>query len=282
MPEVKIVTDSAQDFPPELLEKEGISVVPLTVFFGDEAFLDGYEIRGKAFYDKLRTSPHHPHTSQPSPEAFRAKFDELTKDGSPVVAILLSQVLSGTYQSAVLARDMLPDRNIEIVNSKLASCAYGVLARLAAEMADKGAGPSEIVSKVTEMAERTVTVFSVDTLDYLAKNGRIGKAQHFLGGLLNLKPILSLDKDGYVTAIERVRGKGKVLSRVMEILAERIPSKRLLAVSISHSDAPEEALKVKEAIQSQYKLGRLYESEIGAIIGTHVGPGTICVQAIPE
>ncbi|MGI6632220.1 MAG: DegV family protein [Bacillota bacterium] len=282
MPKVKIVTDSAQDFPPELLEKEGISVVPLTVFFGDEAFLDGYEIRGKAFYDKLRTSPHHPHTSQPSPEAFRAKFDELTKDGSPVVAILLSQVLSGTYQSAVLARDMLPDRNIEIVNSKLASCAYGVLARLAAEMADKGAGPSEIVSKVTEMAERTVTVFSVDTLDYLAKNGRIGKAQHFLGGLLNLKPILSLDKDGYVTAIERVRGKGKVLSRVMEILAERIPSKRLLAVSISHSDAPEEALKVKEAIQSQYKLGRLYESEIGAIIGTHVGPGTICVQAIPE
>ena len=103
-----------------------------------------------------------------------------------------------------------------------------------------------------------------------------------MGGLLNLKPILSLDKDGYVTAIERVRGKGKVLSRVMEILAERIPSKRLLAVSISHSDAPEEALKVKEAIQSQYKLGRLYESEIGAIIGTHVGPGTICVQAIPE
>ena len=199
---------------------------------------------------QVRTSPHHPHTSQPSPEAFRAKFDELTKDGSPVVAILLSQVLSGTYQSAVLARDMLPDRNIEIVNSKLASCAYGVLARLAAEMADKGAGPSEIVSKVTEMAERTVTVFSVDTLDYLAKNGRIGKAQHFLGGLLNLKPILSLDKDGYVTAIERVRGKGKVLSRVMEILAERIPSKRLLAVSISHSDAPEEALKVKEAIQT--------------------------------
>lgn len=282
MPKVKILTDSAQDFKPEFLESKGITVVPLTVFFGEEAFLDGYEIRGKAFYDKLRTSPHHPHTSQPSPEAFRARFEELTADGSHVIAILLSQVLSGTFQSAVLAKDMLPDRSITVVNSRLASCSYGALAIMAAEMAEEGASPEAIAAFLEEMASKCVTVFSVDTLDYLARNGRIGKAQHFLGGLLNMKPLLSLDKDGYVTAIERVRGKSKVLPRVMEIVAEKVPSRKASVVTISHSDAPEEAQKMKESVLSLLKVGRLYEAEIGSIIGTHVGPGCICVQVFPE
>jgi DegV family protein with EDD domain len=282
MPKVKILTDTAQDFRPEFLESKGISVVPLTVFFGEESFLDGYEIGGKAFYDKLRTSPHHPHTSQPSPEAFRARFEELTADGSHVIAILLSQVLSGTFQSAVLAKDMLPDRSITVVNSRLASCAYGALAVMAAEMAEEGASSEAITEFLEKMASKCVTVFSVDTLDYLAKNGRIGKAQHFLGGLLNMKPLLSLDKDGYVTAIERVRGKSKVMPRVMEIVAEKVPSRKASVVTISHSDAPEEAQKMKESVLSLLKVGRVYEAEIGSVIGTHVGPGCICVQVFPE
>jgi DegV family protein with EDD domain len=282
VPKVKIVTDSAQDLPPEFLESKGISVVPLTVFFGEEAFLDGYEIAGKAFYDKLRTSPHHPHTSQPSPEAFRSTFEKLTSDGSHVITIVLSAALSGTYQSAVLAKDMLPDRSITVINSKLASCAYGALAILAAEMAEQGETPERITGVIEKMASECVTVFSVDTLDYLAKNGRIGRAQHFLGGLLNMKPLLSLDKDGYVTALERVRGKGKVLPRVLEIVGERVPSRKASVVTISHSDASEEALKLKEGVLSLLKVGRVYESQIGSIIGTHVGPGCLAVQVFPE
>lgn len=282
MPKVKIVTDSAQDFPPELLEARGISVVPLTVFFGEESFLDGYGIRGKAFYDKLRTSPHMPHTSQPSPEAFRAEFDKLSGDGSSVLAILLSQALSGTVQSALLAKDMLPDRKIEIVNSKLASCAYGVVAIEAARMAEEGAGLEEIAERVRQLCERVVTVFSVDTLDYLAKNGRIGRAQHFLGGLLNMKPILGLDKDGYVTAIERVRGKSKVIPKLIEILEERVSSRKAFVLSISNADAPSEARELKESLLARFRVERVYESEIGSIIGSHTGPGTICAQVIAE
>lgn len=282
MPKVRIVTDSAQDLEPRFLESKGISVVPLTVFFGEEAYLDGYELAGKEFYDKLRTSPHHPHTSQPSPEAFRSVFDRLSADGSHVIAILLSAVLSGTYQSAMLAKDMLPDRAITVINSKLASCGYGALAILAAEMAEKGETPERITAVVEKMASECVTVFSVDTLDYLAKNGRIGKAQHFLGGLLNMKPLLSLDKEGYVTAIERVRGKGKVLPRVLEIIAERVPSRKASIVTISHADAPEDALRMKEGVLSLLKVGRVFESQIGAIIGTHVGPGCLAVQVFPE
>lgn len=282
MSKVKIVTDSAQDFPPRILESKGISVVPLTVFFGEESYLDGYEMWGKDFYDKLRTSPHHPFTSQPSPEAFRAKFDELTSDGSSVVAILLSQALSGTCQSAFLAKDMLPGRDIEIVDSKLASCAYGVLAVMASEMAGKGLGAREIASRIRDVAGKVVTVFSVDTLDYLARNGRIGKAAHLLGGLLNMKPILSLDKEGSVVALERVRGKSKVTPKVLEILAERVPSGRVSVACFSHSDASSEARQMKEAVLGGFKAEQVYESQIGSIIGTHVGPGTICVQMIPE
>jgi DegV family protein with EDD domain len=282
MPNVRIVTDSAQDLEPRFLESKGISVVPLTVFFGEEAYLDGYELSGKAFYDKLRTSPHHPHTSQPSPEAFRAVFDKLTSGGSHAIAIVLSAVLSGTYQSAMLAKDMLPDRSITVINSKLASCAYGALAILAAEMAEQGETPARITEVIEKMASECVTVFSVDTLDYLAKNGRIGKAQHFLGGLLNMKPLLSLDKEGYVTAIERVRGKGKVLPRVLEIIKERVPSGKASVVTISHADAPAEASKMKEELLSLLKVGRVYESQIGSVIGTHVGPGCLAVQVFPE
>jgi len=282
MPGVKIVTDSAQDFDPKFLESKGISVVPLTVFFGEEAYLDGYEMAGQAFYDKLRTSPHHPHTSQPSPEAFRSVFDRLSSDGSHVIAILLSAVLSGTYQSAMLARDMLPDRSITVINSKLASCGYGALALLAAEMAERGESPERIVETIEKMIPECVTLFSVDTLDYLAKNGRIGRAQHFLGGLLNMKPILSIDKEGYVTAVERVRGRNKVIPRLLEIIEEKVPSRAASMVTVSHADAPEEAQKLKEGVLSIVKADRVYESQIGSIIGTHVGPGCLAVQIFPK
>jgi DegV family protein with EDD domain len=282
MPGVKVVTDSAQDFAPEFMEKRGITVVPLTVYFGEESFKDGYEMRGKAFYDKLRSSPYLPRTSQPSPAAFQEVFESLTGDGSAVVAVVLSSGVSGTYQSAVIARDALPGRKIMVVDTKQGSCGEGLLAMLAAEMAEAGETAEKIAESVGAMAARMVTLFSVDTLEYLAKNGRIGRAQHFLGSLLNMKPILGLDKDGYVSAVERVRGKRKVIPRLVEIAEERIPAKRAMAATICSAEAPEEAQKLKEALLASFTVGRLFESEIGAVIGSHVGPGTMALQILPE
>lgn len=282
MAKVKVVTDSAQDFEPAFLEGMGVTVVPLTVHFGDESYKDGYEMRGKAFYEKLRTSPYHARTSQPSPGAFQEVFDRLTKDGSKVVAITLSSALSGTYQAAVLAKEALPDRHIAVLDSKAASGGYGMMVILAAEMANAGKSFNEIVGAVKDMINSLVTIFSVDTLDYLARNGRIGKAQHFLGTLLNMKPILSLDKEGYVTAVERVRGKARVIPRMVEICQERLEPKSKIIACISHADAPLEAQKLKEMVTRAFSVERLFETEIGSIIGTHTGPGTLAVCIIPS
>lgn len=278
---VKFVTDSAQDFEPAFLEAKGISVVPLTVHFGEESYLDGYEMRSTDFYTKLKTSKDHPRTSQPSPGAFQDVFKKLSEDGSEVIAILLSSALSGTYQAATIARDALPDRKIHVVDSKSASAGYGIMVLKAVDMASSGKSAEEILSEIEWMKDNIHVVFSVDTLDYLARNGRIGKALHLLGTLLNMKPILSLDKEGAVIALERVRGKNKVIGRMVEILQERVPTSTRLALGICNAEAAGDASKLKSVLSSIYDVKELYETEIGSIIGTHTGPGTLAVFVLP-
>ena len=153
MAQVKIVTDSAQDFEPKFLESLGITVVPLNVHFGDETYKDGYELRGKAFYEKLESSSHIARTSQPSPWDFQQVFEKLTEDGSPVLTITLSSALSGTYQSALIARQALPDRRIEVIDSRSASGMYGMMAILAREMAAEGKSLDEIAASVSRMRD---------------------------------------------------------------------------------------------------------------------------------
>ena len=247
---------------------KGINVVPLTVHFGDDSFLDGFELRGKAFYDKLRQSPHHPSTSQPSPAAFHEVFSRETEDGSTVVAITLSSGLSGTFQSAVIAKAELPDREIFLVDSQQASGGQGLLVLAAQEMADAGKPASDIIDEVTRMSSEMVTIFSVDTLDYLARNGRIGKAQHLLGSMLNMKPILRL-------------GKGKVIPRILELIHEKIREGSLVDAVFVHADAPEELRKLTESVSGAFRIRKCYETEIGAIIGTHTGPGTLAAFVVP-
>ncbi len=281
MGKVKIVTDSTQDFSPDYMEKHGVSIVPLTVHFGDEQFLDGIELRAGAFYEKLRTSPHHPRTSQPSPAAFQNVFSELTEDGSEVVAITLSSNLSGTFQSATIAKEELPHRKIHLIDSKQASAGHGLMALIASQMAQENCSAREIMEEMNRLIDNMVTLFCVDTLDYLARNGRIGKAQHVLGSMLKLKPILGLDKEGCVVSVDRVRGKGKVIPRILEILEEKIPQNTAIYAAITHAEAPEEAKELKEAVGSVYTYEKYFETEIGAIIGTHTGPGTTALFAAP-
>lgn len=281
MAQVKIVTDSAQDFEPKFLEDMGITVVPLNVHFGDESFKDGYELRGKMFYEKLESSALVARTSQPSPWEFERVFDSLTRDGSPVVAITLSSALSGTFQSATIARQALPDRQIVVIDSKCASGAYGMITILAQGMSDEGRSFEEIVAAVNRMCENAVTLFCVDTLDYLVRNGRIGRAHNFIGTLLNMKPILALDEEGYVTAVERVRGKARVIPRMLELAVERIGEGETVYLCISDANAPQEAARLKELAQSRFSIKRMFETQIGAVIGTHTGPGTLTLSAIP-
>ncbi len=282
MQPVKIVTDSACDIDPAQLQRAGIRAVPLKVHFGEESYLDAYEMRGKAFWDKLRTYPGVPRTSQPSVGAFQEVFEELTVDGSSVVAVLLSAVLSGTCQSAMVAASNLPDRRIAIVNSKTASVGYGLLALEAGDLAQGGASFEKVRAETQAMVDRMVTVFAVETLDYLYRNGRIGRAMHFWGCALSFKPILLLDKDGYVSGTARVRGKSKVIPALIEAAGERVPFGSHIKLGVSHGDDPDAASELVASARSKWRVDRLVETEIGAVIGIHNGPGTLALVVLPS
>lgn len=281
MPSVKLVTDSACDIDPQYLERLGVRVVPLTVRFGEETYLDNYEMRGKTFYDKLRTSEVLPRTSSPSVGDFHKVFDELTADGSGVVAILLSEVLSGTYQAAQMAASMLPDRRIAVINSKTASVGYGLIVLEAHDVAEQGAGFEEVRDAAQSMVDNLVTMYAVDTLDYLYKNGRIGRAKHFWGSTLNPKGILVLDKEGYVSGLDRVRGRSKIIPRLIELAGERIPYGSRVKLGMCHADVPGEGAKLVAAAKEKWQVVRTVETEIGAVIGIHNGPGTLALILLP-
>ncbi len=281
MHSVKIVTDSACDIDPDYLENLGVTIVPLTVRFGSQSYIDGYEMRGKAFYDKLRTFDGLPRTSSPSVGDFRKAFDELTADGSQVVAILLSEVLSGTYQAAQMAAAMLPDRKIALINSKTASVGYGLIVLEAYDLVKQGAGFEEVRDAAGAMVDRLVTIYAVDTLDYLYKNGRIGRAIHFWGSMLNMKPLLVLDPEGYVSGLERIRGKTKVIPRMIELAGKRVPYGSKVKLGMCHADVPEEGAKLVAAAKEKWDVVRTVETEIGGVIGIHNGPGTLALIVSP-
>ncbi len=281
MPSVKIVTDSACDIEPHYLESLGVTVVPLTVRFGQESYIDNYEMRGKIFYDKLRTSDVLPRTSSPSVGDFQKVFEELTADGSGVVAILLSEVLSGTYQAAQMAASMLPDRKIAIINSKTASVGYGLIVLEARDLAEQGVGFEGVRDAAQAMVDRLVTVYAVDTLDYLYKNGRIGRAIHFWGSMLSMKPILILDPEGYVSGLDRVRGKAKVIPRLIELAGERVPFGSKIKLGMCHADVPEEGAQLVAAAKEKWNVVRTVETDIGGVIGIHNGPGTLALIILP-
>jgi DegV family protein with EDD domain len=279
---VKIVTDSACDIDPAHLQELGVRVVPLSLHFGGESYFDGFELRGKAFWDKLKSFPGVPKTSQPSVGAFREVFEELTADGSGVVAILLSAALSGTYQAAVLAASGLPDKEIAIINSKTASVGYGLMVLEARDLAESGESFENVRDKAKAMVDRLVTVYSVDTLDYLYRNGRIGRARHYWGSILSLKPILFLDKDGYVSGLTRVRGKSKVIPALIEAAGEKVPFGTHVKLGVSHGDVPDAAAELVAAASRKWKVERLIQTEIGGVIGIHNGPGTLALILLPS
>ncbi len=277
MSRVQIVTDSACDLPVEVLEQEGAGMVPLTVHFGDEQLKDAIEIKPIDFYPKLATSPHHPRTSQPSPADFVECYQRVAPAGESIVSIHLSARLSGTYQSAVLAKSMLPEVDVEVFDSRSASLGCGLMVLRAAAMAREGAGKEEILSELEALRGRMPMFFSVETLEYLRRNGRIGRAQHLLGTLLNMKPILTLDTEGVVEAVDRVRGRSKVVPRVLELMQEKVSAGSTINCAVMHGNVPDAAADFLEQVRQVYRVEYSSIQPLGAVIGTHVGPGTLGV-----
>lgn len=276
---VRIVTDSTGDIPLDQARDAGITIVPLTVFFGDEAYLDGVELDSASFYSKLQSSEVLPRTSQPSPAAFQEAYVRLINEGADaILSIHLSAKLSGTYQSACTARDTLPDTvkkiPIEIIDSQSISVGMSRSIIRAAQEAREGLGLLEIKAHVLDELTRTRILAVMDTLEYVRRGGRIGGARAFLGNMLSVKPIISL-KDGEVIPIEQPRTRSKAYARVAELLQEM---GKIEFVSIAESG---EGLgqQLAEALKPVYS-GDLPIYRLGSALGTHTGPGTAAIATV--
>jgi DegV family protein with EDD domain len=274
---VAIVTDSTSDLPTSLTRTRSITVVPLTLNFEGRSLLDGVEIRPSEFYRKLPNATTHPTTSQPAAGRFAETYAELLVNHSDVVSIHISEKLSGTYASAVQGAEMTDPKRVHVVDSQLVSMSLGLITLAASEMVSSGAEAAAVVDRVMAMRDRIQTYFSVATLEFLRRGGRIGRANAMLGSVLQVKPVLCI-RDGLVTPLERVRTFDRALNRIVE-LAQEVDDGKGLCVIVGHADAEDDAERV--ARQLEPRCDTLMIQPLGPVVGAHAGPGVVGVGCYP-
>lgn len=281
MASIKVVTDSTADIPKGLVEELGITIVPLKVHFGEETFLDGVTLQADEFYEKLPQSTSLPTTSQPSPVDFVDTYKKIQKEEEgkvQIISIHLSSALSGTVQSANLAQSMLEEEiDITVIDSKTASYGIGIIVAKVAEAVKEGKSKEECVALAQKLVMDTGIFFLVNSLEYLQKGGRIGRASAVLGSLLNIKPVLSVNEQGEVYAIDKVRGNKKSIQRTILAVKEFVGGEHRAQLAICHAQAIEEAESLKQQLIQEFPIEDILITNIGPVIGTHVGPKTLGV-----
>ncbi len=275
---VRIVTDSTSDLSPELASELGISVVPLSVIFGDDVYRDKVDITHDLFYQKLVTSKVLPTTSAPSVGDFLAVYEPLLKETDEIVAIHLSSKLSATYNNACQAAQHLADRGarIEVIDSLSVSFGMMFMSIAAARAASAGATVEEIRSLVESMIPRAHIFVVLDTLEYVRRGGRIGRARAFLGAVMRVKPILSF-RNGEVHPEERVRTKSLALERMFQI-ATSYP--RATDVGIGYSTNAQEAEELRRRLEAALPGVKIHVARLGPVLGVHGGPGTLGIGVL--
>jgi DegV family protein with EDD domain len=265
---VRIVTDSASDLPPETCEELGIEVVPLTIRFGEEEFVDRKELSTAEFWRRLETSSVLPETAAPSVGAFEETFRRLADEGADgIVCVNLSAKLSATMQSAQVAAKALDGLcPVSIVDSKSASMGIGTLAIYAARRARDGADLTAIVDEVEARRERQILLAALDTLEYLRKGGRIGGAQALLGSMLSIKPIITVT-DGEVEPVGKVRTRSKAL----QFIIDRAPSDGVDSIAVLHAGAPD-IDEFMARLRPKLADAEIIVGHVGPVVGVHAGP----------
>jgi DegV family protein with EDD domain len=269
-----IVVDSTADFPDAQDHYPNWRVVPLYVNFGTDGYRDGVDLPAAAFYERLRTSPELPTTSQPTPGDFLAAYEEL---GSyeRILSIHIAANLSGTFQSAGTAAAQLGDGRVRTIDSESASVATAMLATAIQRRLERGTTDDEVDALVDRYRREHGLLFTVDTLEFLARGGRIGRAKAFAGQLMNVKPILSI-REGEVVPVKRVRGNRKAFQEFVDAVTEQTEDVPELRVGIAHADAPERMRQIEKMVRDLRPQATIeMETMLGAVIGAHAGPGTV-------
>ncbi|MGB5925268.1 MAG: DegV family protein [Dehalococcoidia bacterium] len=279
MPNVAIVTDSVADLPPQVAEEFGITVVPLVLRFGTDVYRDGLDLSPDEFYERLRGSKALPATSVPPPVAFADAYDKLAEKTNEIVVISLTSRLSATYQVALQAVGLMKKRcRVEVLDSQWAVMAQGFITIAAAKAARAGAGLNEVLDAARGTMRRVDMRAAFDTLEYLERGGRIGKAQAFLGSLLKVNPIIGL-KDGEVYPVARERSRAKAIDRLYDFATG---FGNVEGLAVEYASDVDEANKLVRRLSSEYPQIPIYLSRTSPVIGTHTGPGLIVVTVLGD
>ncbi len=275
---IKIITDTTSGLPRHLAEARDIPVLPQIVIFGEESFRDDTELDTREFLRRLRASPTLPKTAAPPPALFHPVFERLLAQGyRTLICLHPSSDLSGTVRSATTAAQDFPDADIRVVDTRTVAAPLATLALLAEQWAREGADADTIIARVHDMVARQRVYFVVDTLEYLHRGGRIGGAQALLGGLLQVKPILTL-RDGRVEPFEKQRTQKRALERLRELVLEECPRSPEAYLAVMHADAEAMARALAEEFVSQLGLPEVPLYELPPAIVTHAGPGVLAVS----
>jgi DegV family protein with EDD domain len=267
-----IVLDSTADFPEAPQRFPNWRVVPLYVLFGDESYRDYVELSPAEFYARLRAAPDLPTTSQPTPGDFLKAYEELG-NYERIYSLHISSTLSGTYQSATTAASELGDK-VRTVDSESASAGIAILGLAIQHRLERGTTDDEVETLIERFRERAGLIFTVDTLEFLRRGGRIGRASAWAGQLLHVKPILTIERE--VIPLKRVRGNQKAMQEFVAAFTSDTEDVPTLKVGIAHADAPERATQLQKMVRAERPQAEIeIVTTLGAVVGTHAGPGTV-------
>jgi DegV family protein with EDD domain len=273
---VKIITDTTAGLPDEVAQRYEIPVIPQVIIFGSETYLEGQEIDHATFMDRLQAAKELPKTSAPPPELFSREFERLVPEGEPILCIHPSTELSGTVRSATVAAADFPNADIRVIDTRVVGSPLATLVTLAAEKAEAGLDADAIQDHIRDLIPRCRLYFLVDTLEYLAKNGRIGGAAALLGGVLRVKPILTL-RDGHIDQFERTRTRRRATARLKELVLEKMAGGGGDHLSIMHASAADQAQALADDLCAALGLRSVPILDVPPAIVTHAGPGVLAV-----
>ncbi|MEF9953496.1 MAG: DegV family protein [Clostridium sp.] len=276
MDKVYIVTDSTSGVPEDIVQSKNVKVLPLTIEFEGAVYKDGVDIDEPKLLEMLARGEELPKTSQVNPKSFLDEYEKLTSEGYKVISIHISSGLSGTYQSACIARDMMENsQDVFVVDSKGVSFATGALVLEAIKMLEGGMGVNETSKALEDLANRVRVAFAVDDLEYIRKGGRISSVHAAIGSLLNIKPILSMS-NGKIDVLDKVRGKKKALNRMVEYIKEEGLETSLTTAVGNVAGERDMDIFVKK-LEEESLIGEYLNVSVGSVIATYAGPGTVGV-----
>ena len=276
---VKVVTDSVADLPSEVTRELGITVIPLNVRFGTEVYRDGVDLTAEQFYDRLVHGKVLPVTSVPSPGTFAEAYDKLAEETDEILAIILSSKLSGTYEVALQSIGLMERKcRVEVIDSRWATMAQGFIVMKAAKAAQAGASLDGVIEVVQKTVPRVDFLSTFDTLEYLKRGGRIGKAQAFLGSMLRVNPLITL-RDGVVEPAGRTRSRAKAIERLYNFV---MSYSYIEEMAVEDTATPDEAEMLVERLSFKFPKERIYRSKMTPAIGTHTGPGLLLVAILGD